>query len=260
MVVSLGQPEGTSDGSSNLDRQTPSCSHSRPSRAVHAFVPLPVWFASFALLAVLAVLGTERLGRPFTDDEKRRLGALLAEHDYPGARLVALRFAFRLTRNRERAKDLMGRTDLRLVTYGWDPARVTLVKALCRLVWSEWTHSGPEAESARRAEEGFLREVSGGMAVPSVEQRAITAETEASRRTKGAAQIEKLRAIFEEQKDEVNLFLLKRALEGENDFAKLAKESGRDVAELYLATKRRRRAVQRLLANDRGVDSGGDPL
>jgi hypothetical protein len=232
---------------------------------VHAFVPLLSWFASsfasFALLAVLAVLGTERLGRPFTDDEKRRFGALLAEHDYPGARLVALRFAFKLTRNRERAKDLMGRTDLRLVTYGWDPARVTLVKALCRLVWSEWTHSGPEAESARRAEEGFLREVEvrEGMSVPSVEQRAVAAETEASLRTKGAAQIAKLRAIFEEQKDEVNLFLLKRALEDENDLTKLAKESGRDVAELYLATKRRRRAVQRLLANDRGVDSGGEP-
>jgi hypothetical protein len=134
------------------------------------------------------------------------------------------------------------------------------VKALCRLVWSEWTHSGPEAESARRAEEGFLREleVREGLSVPSVEQRAVAAETEASLRTKGAAQIEKLRAIFEEQKDEVNLFLLRRALEDENDLAKLAKESGRDVAELYLATKRRRRAVQRLLANDRGVDSGGD--
>jgi hypothetical protein len=128
-------------------------------------------------------------------------------------------------------------------------------------VWSEWTHSGPEAESARRAEEGFLREleVREGMSVPSAEQRAVAAETAASVRTKGDAQIENLRAIFEEQKDEVNLFLLKRALEGESDLARLAKESGRDVAELYLATKRRRRAVQRLLANDRGVDSGGDP-
>jgi len=45
-----------------------------------------VWlFAVTAFLAIGAVLGTDRLGRAFTDDEKKRFGALLREHDYPGA-------------------------------------------------------------------------------------------------------------------------------------------------------------------------------
>ncbi len=47
------------------------------------------------LFLAVAVLGTERLGRRLTAKEKRRLGALLREHDYPGMRLVALRFAYK---------------------------------------------------------------------------------------------------------------------------------------------------------------------
>jgi hypothetical protein len=53
----------------------------------------------------------------------------------------------------------------------------------------------------------------------------------------------------------VNLIWLKRSLEGESDLGKMAAESGRDVTEFYAASKRRRRAVRRLLANDRGVNS-----
>jgi hypothetical protein len=210
----------------------------------------------FTLLAVLGVMGTDRLGRPLTDDEKRRFGALLREHDYPGARLVALRFAYKLARSQQRAQDLMGRVDLRLVTQGWDSDAVTLVRCLCRYVWSEWTHVDVGDARARRAEQGFLREleVNEGMVVPSTEQRVVAAETDEAERTKGKAQIEKLRAIFEAQNDEVNLLWLKRSREGVTDMGIMAGESGRDVAEFYAATKRRHRAVQRLLANDHGVD------
>src|SRR5579872_4272425 len=88
-------------------------------------------------VAIVGILGTERLGRPLTPDEKAVFGALLREHDYPGARLVALRFAYKLARNVARAQDLMGRADLRLVRFGWDPKEVPLVQRLCRLVWSE---------------------------------------------------------------------------------------------------------------------------
>src|SRR5260370_5955891 len=76
------------------------------------------------LVLAVAVLGTDRLGRPLTDDEKKRFGALLREHDYPRMRLIALRFAYKLTRSKARAQDLMGRADLRFVRSGWDPDRV----------------------------------------------------------------------------------------------------------------------------------------
>jgi hypothetical protein len=95
-----------------------------------------------AILAILgAILGTDRLGRALTNEERARFGALLREHDYPGARLVALRFAYKLARSRARPQDLIGRVDLRLVRLGWDPNEVSLVRRLCRLVWSEWTHA-----------------------------------------------------------------------------------------------------------------------
>jgi hypothetical protein len=225
--------------------------------AVHIWLP----FFPLAFLAVLAVIGTAQLGRPLTDDEKKRFGALLKEHDYPGARLVALRFAYKLTRSRLAAQDLMGRVDLRLVTTGWNPLEVPLVNRLCRLVWSERHNKDREDESARHAEEGFLRElkVTEGLVVPSIEQRAVAAETEAGVVTKGQAQLEKLRVVFEQNKDEVNLFWLRRTLEGETDLAKMAAESGRDISEFYAATKRRRRAVQQLLANEHGVDLSEEP-
>jgi hypothetical protein len=97
-------------------------------------------------------------------------------------------------------------------------------------VWSEWTHADPADARVRRAEQGFLREleVSEGTAVPSIERRVVAAETDESVRTKGAAQIEKLRVVFEAQNDEVNLIWLKRSLEGESDLGKMAAESGRD--------------------------------
>src|SRR4030088_2751574 len=120
----------------------------------------PPAVAGLVILAVLgAILGTAPLGRALTNEERARFGALLREHDYPGARSVALRFAYKLARSRARAQDLMGRADLRLVRFGWNPKEVSLVKRLCRLVWSEWTHAIDESDTARKAEEGFLREL-----------------------------------------------------------------------------------------------------
>ena len=214
-------------------------------------------FSAMAVLAMVAVLGTDRLGRPLTDEEKKRFGALLREHDYPGARLVALRFAYKLTRSRLRAQDLMGRADLRLVRFGWDPGDVALVKRLCRLVWSEWTNATGESETSRRAEESFLREMemTEGLVVASVEDRAAEEE----KRRAARAQLEKLRASFEKAGDEVNLLWLDCSLDGETDLQRMAERSGRDVADFYAAAKRRKRVVQRLLAEERGVAFEEDP-
>jgi hypothetical protein len=231
------------------------------------------------LVLAVAALGTDHLGRALTDDEKKRFGALLREHDYPGKRLIALRFAYKLTRSLTRAKDLMGRADLRLVRSGWDPARVDLERALCRLVWSEWTHELEAKETAERAAEGFLRELevtegrkfarpregetdetgkavkSAEWSVPSHEPKFVEHETAQEARTKASRMLEKLQAIFEKAGDHVNLLWLKFELADVTDLQQMAKESGRDVSEFYAAAKRRKRAVQRLLANEHGVDS-----
>jgi hypothetical protein len=230
------------------------------------------------LVLAVAVLGTDRLGRPLTDDEKKRFGTLLREHDYPSKRLVALRMAYRLTRNLARAKDLMGRADLRLVRSGWDPAKVELERALCRLVWSEWTHELEATETAERAADGFLRELevtegrkfakpkegetdeagkpvqNAEWSVPSHEPKLIERETAQEARSKASTMLGKLRAMFEKAGDEVNLLWLKFELADVTDLQQMAKESGRDVSEFYAAAKRRKRAVQRLLANEHGVN------
>ncbi len=180
---------------------------------------------------------------------------LLREHDYPGMRLVALRFAYKLTRSRTRAQDLTGRADLRLVRQGWDPGRVSLVKALCRNVWSEWTHAHEETKAARRAEQGYLREleVTEGFEVPPTEAHVIALETAHESKTVAEVQLEKLRALFEQKGDEVNLQWLTLRREGVTDAETMATKSGRAVADFYAAARRRKRAVLQLLANDRGV-------
>jgi hypothetical protein len=211
------------------------------------------FFFAMGIFAVAAVIGTERLGRPLTDDEKKHFGALLVEHDYPGARLVALRFAHKLCGGRKRsAADLMGRVDLRLVRFGWNPSDVPLVRYLCRLVWSEWTHAASESETARKAEEGYFHELEAaeGLSAHSVEKQAVAQEARAEARESAEAQVGKLRALFEKAGDPVNLLWLEYFLEGETDVGKMAERAGRAVSEFYDAADRRKRAVRRLLAEE----------
>jgi hypothetical protein len=180
---------------------------------------LPVIAAFFA---ICVVLGTDRLGRPLTDDEKKKLGRLLREHDYPGARLIALRFACKLTRGRGFVRDPMGRVDLRLVRLGWNPNEVSLVKRLCRLVWSEW-----------------------------VEMQVTQRETREELEARAQAQLDRLRAAFKAAGDEVNLLWLDATIAGETDAKAMAERSGRSVEDFDVAAQRRKRAVQRLMAEDR---------
>ena len=223
-------------------------------------------------------LGTERVKRPLTDAESRQLAKLLRDHDFPGASLVALRFAYKLTRSREAARDLVGRMNLRLVRWGWDPNAVSLVRRLCRLVWSEHTHQERETDVAVRAEQAFLHEqaveaeralqaaaVRGDrlpLAPPlpaqpvaaSTEQHAIRLEEEREQDARRARELEKLHggvpaleALFRERKDEVNLLWLGYRLKGIHDPAEMARDSGRDVEEFYRAAPRRKRAVRKVL-------------
>lgn len=209
-------------------------------------VPKPQW---------AAYPGTDRLGRALTNEEKAAFAKLLRAHDYVGARLVALNFAHKLTRSRQAAKELMGRVDVRLVQQAWDPNEVPLAKALCRYVWSVWTHSLEESAAAERLTDAYLQEV-----VPFQERTAPSAEQmnleEARRRRREAeakADLEALRAHFEKAKDEVNLDWVRFSLEEIDDLQEMARRSGRDVREFYLAAERRKRAVQRLLGAKRGV-------
>ncbi len=216
-------------------------------------------FSAFTFVAAIAaIVGTERLGRPLTDDEKQRFGRLLREHDYPGARLIALRYAHQLTKARARAQELMGRADLRLVRFGWDPREVSLPSRLVRLVWSEWTHALGETEKAKRAEEAFLRQhaPSPSARAPSAEQAITERAADRDAEALAKAQLGKLRAAFEAAGDRTNLVWLDAA-EAENrapELPKLAAESGIAIEELRAAAKRRKRAVLRLLATERGVE------
>ena len=225
-------------------------------------------------------LGTDRLKRALTNEERDQLARALRRHGFVEASLVALRFAYKLTRGQERARDLMGRVNLRLVRKGWDPNEVALVKRLCRLVWSEHTNQEHETDVTRRAEEGFLREQeihgelppaasqSGdplrakkeGPTASSPEQLVIRLEEEraddARRELKLVelrGDLRKLRDVFEAKKDDVNVLYLDQWMAGIEDPAKMAAKTGRDPAEFHLAQKRRKRVIERFLAEKNGV-------
>jgi len=132
---------------------------------------------------------------------------------------------------------------------------VTLVKCLCRLVWSEHTHEKSETAKTRRAEETFLREegIHSGTATPSAETLALRVEAERRDEERSSAQLDALRVSFTEAKDEVNLLWLDYTVKEITDLSRMALESGRDVQEFYRAADRRKKHVMRLAAAAAGV-------
>jgi hypothetical protein len=206
-----------------------------------------------AFLGTLYV-GTDRLERPLTEPEKKDLSALLRKHDFVGASLVSLRFAFTLRRKMPAAQDLQGRANLRLVRQGWDPSVVTLVKCLCRFVWSEHTHEARESATTRKVAGTFLREQgTHASAAPSAEDRIASVETEQQEEARARQQLDSLRAAFVAAGDEVNLLWLDYRLAGVAEPSEMARRSGRDVAEFYLAADRRKRQTARWLAAQGGA-------
>jgi hypothetical protein len=200
-------------------------------------------------------VGTDRLGRALTDDEKRGLAALLRAHDWVGACMIALRFAYRLTHRIGAAQDLMGRVRLRFVRSGWDPRQVPLVKRLCRLVWSEWTHELEEAKVAREAERTFLEHMrdEGVTTAPSPEDIAERIQAEIDADARAISHLDRLRTAFEAAGDEVNLLWLEYSLEEITSVADMVKRSGLDPSAFYDAADRRKRIVKRIVAATRGV-------
>jgi hypothetical protein len=231
-------------------------------------------------------LGTDRIGRPLTDAESKALGALLRKHGFKPASRIALRFAYKKTGSVQAAQDLMGRTWLRFIRWGWDPNAVTLTKRLCRVVWSEWTHQLEETKQAQIAEEAFIAEqVAAGelvlpapsalqrgdplhqkkeLATPSYEQQVERLDAERqddARRQKKLEQmragLSKLRTTLEAKGDAVNVEWLDLRLRGIEDPKDMAGETGRRPEEFYAATKRRTRVVRSVLAEvtgERGKD------
>jgi hypothetical protein len=215
-----------------------------------------------AMFVATVTLAAERLGRPLNEEERKQLGKLLREHDYPGARLIALRFALKLTRNQGRAEDLVGRAELRLIRLGWDQAAVSLVQCLNRYVWSESQHENREIRTGRNAEAVYansrenVASLDGSAA--SMDE-ALTSPERAEMERRNEDRLAKLRAAFEKAGDETNLLWLKLTLEGEDDLAAMAASSSRDVKDFYAAAKRRKRAVRRLLAQERGLPFEEEP-
>jgi hypothetical protein len=199
-------------------------------------------------------VGTDRLGRPLTDAERKDLATVLRKHDFVGASLVSLRFAFTLRRSKAAAQDLQGRANLRLVRQGWDPRIVTLVKCLCRFVWSEHTHEKRESATARKAEEVFLREQGiDHSASASVEDLAVRLETEQWEEEHARQRVASLRAAFIASDDAVNLLWLEYRLAGISEPGVMAQQSRRDVNDFYRAADRRKRHVARLIAAEGGA-------
>jgi hypothetical protein len=210
-----------------------------------------------ALRPMESYAGTDRLGRALTDPEKHALAALLRAHDFVGACMVAMRFAYKLTHSVQAAQDLMGRVRLRLVRVGWDPRDVPLVKRLCRLVWSEWTHELEESATARHAEQVFLEQMD--RTAPSPEDIAARIQAELDADARATAHIDRLRTAFEAAGDEMNLLWLKYSLDEITSIAEMSDLSGRPPSDFYDAADRRKRIVKKILAATRAATRGASP-
>ena len=201
------------------------------------------------------VVGTDVLGRPFTPAEKAYFERLLRKHGFLAARAVASKFAHSKARTRAEAEDILGRVMLRLVRQGWDPAEVPLVKRLCRLVFSEWTHERAERKVARAAEKAFVEEMAGvenlhTMAPDEAAEARARLEAE---RARAEANLERLRQVFREADDDVNLAWLDYTQRGIESLQEMALLDRRDVGEFYRAADRRKRHVERLILAGKGT-------
>jgi len=228
------------------------------------FARLALWlFPAVAAAVLSALLGTDKLGRDLTAEERRDVAALLRAHDFPNARLRALASAYRHTRDRVWAEDLVTRAEQSLLRQGWDPADVPLVDRLCRLVWSEWTHQIEANEAAERAATGLLQEMSAEArtTTPSTEHLAVESEDAGAAEARTKVKIAKLRALFTRKGDTVNLLYMDLFLEGLTEPHEMAERTGRKVSEFHAAKKRRARAAARMTAEEAGVaraDDGDD--
>ena len=131
---------------------------------------------------------------------------------------------------------------------------VTLVKCLCRFVWSEHRNERRESATARKAEEVFLREqgIEQG-AAPSAEDQVTRLEAERQEEARAKQKIDSLRSAFVAAGDEMNLLWLDYRLAGVNEPSEMARLSGHDVGEFYRAADRRKRQTTRLLAAQGGA-------
>jgi DNA-directed RNA polymerase specialized sigma24 family protein len=193
--------------------------------------------------------GTDTLDRPYTAAERRALGKALVAHGFHAAHRAALAFAYKKTHNRAHAEDIVGRVLLRLVRQGWDPAEVPLKVRLCRLVFSEWTHWLEERAAQREAERGFAHDLAliENPHTMSAEERQECEAREAAREAASEARLEKMRVIFREAGDDVNLEWLDYTEQGIDSLDEMARRSKRDVKDFYLATERRKRVTNRLI-------------
>jgi hypothetical protein len=207
------------------------------------------------------IVGTDTLGRPFTTLEKLRFGKLLRKHDFPGARLVALRFAHKKTGNQAEAEDVVGRVELRLVRLGWDPNEVPLVKHLCRLVFSEYTHMVAERKVARQAEGRYVQDMKKVRNAHQMAPDALAAMHAQHRDEEAAAQaqLDALRKAFHAADDDVNVEWLDHSLRGIESLQEMATRSRRDVEEFYDAADRRKAHMKRLIAAGIGSTLKEDP-
>ena len=201
------------------------------------------------------IVGTDVLGRPFTPAEKAYAERLLRKHGFLSARAVASKFAHSKARTHAEAEDILGRVMLRLVRQGWDPAEVPLAKRLCRLVFSEWSHSVAERKAARAAEKAYVQGIAGDENADTMapdEAAEARARLEAER-ARSEANLQRLWQAFRDADDDVNLAWLDYTRRGIESLDEMARLDKRDVREFYRAADRRKRHVERLILAGKGA-------
>ncbi len=201
------------------------------------------------------LVGTDTLGRPFTDAERLAFDKLLRRHGFHACHRAAIAFGHKLSHNAATAEDLAARALLRLARQGWDPAEVPLRKRLCRLVYSEWTHWLEEKRIRREAERTYteLMRYSVARHSLSTEDQYALAAAEAEREARAEARLARMREMFTEADDQVNLTWLALTEEGLDTPEEMVARTRFAPRDFYLAAERRKAVTKRLIAELRSA-------
>jgi hypothetical protein len=186
-----------------------------------------------------------------TAAEREAFDELLLGEDLEGACVQALDYALTLTgQNKTMARQLVLQArGLLWERCSWNPDRGTLGAYLCAVVRSVRSTEARRGATERENEVEYLTEVDtiDGSYAKSPEDLHTAVDESEEARDEAAAELEKLKARFVENGDEVNLDWIKYSLEGIDDLAEMVRLSGRKVEEFYRARDRRVRLVQRML-------------
>jgi hypothetical protein len=190
-----------------------------------------------------------------TEEERAAFEEMLLGHDIEGARLRAMSYAMKLTRDNQTMSRQMADEALSICWERclWDPERVTLGRYLVGIVRSQWSTAARDGATEREHEELYLAEMEAldGAAGASPEDAILDHAEHQESQADALHLLTAMRTHFEKNGDTVSLQRMDFMADEIDSPAEMARLSGRPVEDFYRAAERCARLVRKLRARDK---------